>query len=81
MKNEDKDLVKLAGAGGLLAAVGTGSKLNKEAAKYYIRKGRSNSEKFAGGRLKPYLVSLKILQIDRRLQLLRESMAKDLFTW
>lgn len=49
MKNEDKDLVKLAGAGGLLAAVGTGSKLNKEAAKYYIRKGRSNSEKFAGG--------------------------------
>ncbi len=48
MKNEDKDLVKLAGAGGLLAAVGTGSKLNKEAAKYYIRKGRSNSEKFAG---------------------------------
>lgn len=78
MKNEDKDLVKL--AGGLLAAVGTGSKLNKEAAKYYIQKGRSNSEKFAG-RLKPYLVSLKILQIDRRLQLLRESMAKDLFTW
>lgn len=47
MKNEDKDLVKLAGAGGLLAVVGSGSKLNEDAAKYYLQKGKSNSKKFA----------------------------------
>lgn len=38
MKKEDKDLVKLAGAGGLLAVVGSGSKLNEDAAKYYLQK-------------------------------------------
>lgn len=47
MKNEDKDLVKLAGAGGLLAVVGSGSKLNEDAAEYYLQKGRANSKKFA----------------------------------
>lgn len=47
MKKEDKDLVKLAGAGGLLAVVGSGSKLNEDAAKYYLQKGKSNSKKFA----------------------------------
>lgn len=47
MKKEDKDLVKLAGAGGLLAVVGSGSKLNEDMAKYYLQKGKSNSKKFA----------------------------------
>lgn len=48
MKNEDKDLIKLAGAGGVLAAVGAGSKLNERAADYYLQEGKSNSKKFAG---------------------------------
>ena len=47
MKNEDKDLVKLAAAGGLFLATGAGSRLNEDAAKYYLQKGKSNSKKFA----------------------------------
>ena len=39
MKKEDKrDSAKLAAAGGLLAVVGSGSKLNEDAAKYYLQK-------------------------------------------